>query len=266
MQGWGEGPQDVPPLETRPASSLRPCPGKNTSSEGPRAVLHQSKVSQLGCSPQPPPRATFLGQAPWLGRAGLPSSLETWDRTAGASPQKGQPENFSPELMTKHADTDTSLQGEPPRGSSAWCTVQQNTSHGTAVMRFAQAGAEAEEPHQLCHASSCLIAASQPLIPTAARASWTTAGWQPGATLQHNHPWDGGFCPDSHPAPKGFLFLLPCHIPSNPTAVPCSLWSLGTARSPPSQLPLPSMIPHAQALNCFLVAQPIHMLHGHRAC
>lgn len=79
----GRQPQDVPPLETRPASSLWPCPGKNTSSEGPRAVLHQPKVSQLGCSPQPPPRATFLGQAPWLGTAGLPSSLETWDRTAG---------------------------------------------------------------------------------------------------------------------------------------------------------------------------------------
>lgn len=86
--------------------------------------------------------------------------LLTWDQTAGASLQKGQPENFSPELMTKHADTHTSLQGEPLQGRSTWCKVQQNTSHRTAAMGFAQAGEEPEEPHQLCHASSCLTAAS----------------------------------------------------------------------------------------------------------
>lgn len=120
-----------------------------------------------------------------------------------------------------------------------------------------RAGEEPEEPPQLCHTSSRLGAPWTP--------SWTTEGCQPGATLQCNHPWDGVFChpcPGSHPAPKGFLFLLPCHAPSNADAMSCSLGSLGTARSLPSQHLLPAVI--TRALNDFLVPQPTHTHHGHR--
>lgn len=61
--------------------------------------------------------------------------------------------------------------------------------------------------------------------------------------------------------PKDVLFLLPCHVPSNPDPCPAA-GVTGTARSPP----ITALILYAQTLNYGLVAQPVHIPWPQASC
>lgn len=64
--------------------------------------------------------------------------------------------------------------------------------------------------------------------------------------------------------PRASSFFCPAMLPVTQMLCPAA-WGLWEQPGlSPSQHLLPAMIPHAQALNYFLVAQPIHIHHGHR--